>query len=92
MYERQIAPFFPLVGEKCVRTAVCLYTRTPDAQFIIDRLKPDGSIIVCSPCSGHGFKHSAAIGEALAQLATEGKSKIDLSAMTFARMAAQTNH
>ena len=30
-------------------------------------------VIVASPCSGHGFKHSAGIGEALADLAINGK-------------------
>jgi sarcosine oxidase len=86
MYKLQIAPFFPLVGKKCIKSAVCLYTRTETAQFVIDRLHPSGSIIVCSACSGHGFKHSAAIGEALAQLATDGASTIDLSTMTFDRL------
>jgi sarcosine oxidase len=31
-------------------------------------------VIVASPCSGHGFKHSPAIGEALADLATQGRT------------------
>jgi sarcosine oxidase len=87
MYEVQIAPFFPQIGKECLKTSVCLYTRTPSSEFVIDRLKPDSRIIVCSPCSGHGFKHSAAIGEAVAQLATEGHSTIcDISMLTFDRM------
>jgi sarcosine oxidase len=65
------------VGERCVRSAVCLYTVTPDSNFVIDRL--DDRIILASPCSGHGFKHSAAIGETLAELALTGKTTIDIS-------------
>jgi sarcosine oxidase len=42
------------------------------------------NVIVASPCSGHGFKHSAAIGESLAQLATHGHSTIDLSPFALA--------
>jgi sarcosine oxidase len=87
MYARQIAPFFPLVGKRCIKAAICLYTRTEGAQFVIDRLQPHGAIIVCSACSGHGFKHSAAIGEALAELTTKGESSIDLSSMTFDRLS-----
>ena len=43
-----------------------------DARFIIDTLPGDPRVIVASPCSGHGFKHSPAIGEALADLAMHG--------------------
>ncbi|MBK8287111.1 MAG: N-methyl-L-tryptophan oxidase [Ahniella sp.] len=53
------------------RTATCLYTEAPGARFWIDRLADDGPIVV-SACSGHGFKHSAAIGEAVAQWAISG--------------------
>lgn len=65
------------VGERCVRSAVCLYTSTPDSNFVIDRL--DENVLLASPCSGHGFKHSAAIGETLAELALTGKSTIDIT-------------
>ena len=34
----------------------CLYTMTPDGDFLIDRLPGSPQIIVASPCSGHGFK------------------------------------
>jgi sarcosine oxidase len=40
-----------------------------------------------SACSGHGFKHSAALGEALAQLLDAGRSAIDLSCFSLARLA-----
>lgn len=43
----------------------CLFTETSDAHFILDRVGP---IVVCSPCSGHGFKFVPAIGEIVAQL------------------------
>ena len=55
----------------------------PKAKFLIDYLPENKRIIVASPCSGHGFKHSAAIGEVLAELAINGKSKIDISAFSF---------
>jgi len=38
-----------------------------------------------SPCSGHGFKHSAAIGEAVAQLVRDGTATIDLSTFGLGR-------
>jgi sarcosine oxidase len=60
---------------------------TPDGHFLIDRLPDAPNIVVASPCSGHGFKHSAAIGEALAEIVTQGKSRFDLSAFKFARLS-----
>lgn len=79
MYERCVRDRLPALSGRCVRAAVCLYTVTPGSRFLIDRLPSSPNVIVASPCSGHGFKHSAAIGECLAQLATRGDSKIDLS-------------
>jgi sarcosine oxidase len=52
-----------------VRTDTCLYTTTPDDDFVLDRVGP---LVIASPCSGHGFKFTPLIGEALADLATGG--------------------
>ena len=84
---RLIAPFLPQVSARCLKAVTCLYTVTPDSQFIIDRLPGAGRVIVASPCSGHGFKHSPAIGEALADLALEGRSRLDLAPFRLARFA-----
>ena len=59
------------VTNRLVKAATCLYTVTPDAGFVVDRLQEDGSVIVASACSGHGFKHSPAMGEHLAALALD---------------------
>jgi sarcosine oxidase len=83
LYEEYVAPYFPGLDRACVRSAVCLYTSTPDSRFVIDRHPAYPRVIVASPCSGHGFKHSAAIGEAVAQMAL-GEPHLDLSAFRFA--------
>jgi len=88
MYETHVAPNFTGVKCDCLRTATCLYTVTPDAGFVIDSLPGSERVILASPCSGHGFKHSAAIGEALAELALEGRSRHDLSAFRLDRFGA----
>jgi sarcosine oxidase len=69
MYETFIAPSLPGLSSTCVRTKVCLYTQVEKARFLIDRHPALDRVIVASPCSGHGFKHSAAIGELLAGMA-----------------------
>ena len=86
MYATRVAPYFPDVGARCVKSTSCLYTVTPDAHFVVDRHPEYSQVIVASPCSGHGFKHSAAIGEALAQMVLDGKSAIDLDPFSFSRL------
>ena len=68
-----------MAGPEPVRTVSCLYTSTPANRFVIDRHPDHRTVLIVSPCSGHGFKHSAAIGEAVAQWATRGTTDIDLS-------------
>jgi sarcosine oxidase len=79
MHTQLVAPYLPGVGPECVKAATCLYTATPEFRFVIDRMPGYQRVILASPCSGHGFKHSAAIGEALADLATDRPPRIDLS-------------
>ncbi len=85
MAEEHLAGRVTGLRPDAVKAVTCLYTVTPDSHFLIDWHPENASILVVSPCSGHGFKHSAAIGEAVAQMATEGKSRIDLSAFTLSR-------
>ena len=49
-----------------LRSAVCLYSCTPDANFVVARHPQSDRILLASACSGHGFKHSAALGERIA--------------------------
>ncbi len=62
-----VADALPDLDPEPVAFESCLYTLTPDQDFVIDERGP---LIVASPCSGHGFKFAPLIGEALARLAT----------------------
>lgn len=84
IYNEQVRRCFNGVSNICVRSAVCMYTDTTDSRFVMGRLPGSKSVIIASPCSGHGFKHSPAIGECLAQLALDGKSKLDISGFDLA--------
>lgn len=83
--EQLVAPYLPGLGPRCVKAVACLYTATPDFHFVIDRHPVRDDVIIASPCSGHGFKHSAAIGEALAELATTGRSTLDVGSFSLKR-------
>lgn len=71
LHARHVAGRLRGVSTRVRRTATCLYTEAPGARFLVDRLA-DGGPIIASACSGHGFKHSAALGEALAAWALSG--------------------
>lgn len=86
MFETHLRGRLAGVSDRRLRAATCLYTATADSAFLIDRHPRADRILVVSPCSGHGFKHSAAIGEAAAQIALDGASAIDLSAFALARL------
>jgi sarcosine oxidase len=78
IYRKCIQDRLPGLSHKCVKASVCLYTSTPDSGFVIDAHPLYSNILIVSPCSGHGFKHSAAVGEVVAELITSGQSKIDI--------------
>ncbi len=80
-----LSSYIRYVKPRALRSVNCLYTMTPDENFIIDFKPGSERIVLVSACSGHGFKHSAAIGEVLAQLATNGKTELDISVFALKR-------
>jgi len=68
-------------------SAVCMYTNTPDENFIIDYHPEFGNIIIASPCSGHGFKFSSLTGRILSDMALGNDTGFDLSPFSLARPA-----
>jgi sarcosine oxidase len=80
-----IAEHIPAANGRLIAAKTCLYTMTPDGDFIIDRLPGASNIIVASPCSGHGFKFAPVIGEILADLATTGATPHDIERFSLGR-------
>jgi sarcosine oxidase len=60
-----VARRYPHVDPVPSDAETCIYTNTPDEDFILQRT---GALVVGSPCSGHGFKFAPVIGERLADL------------------------
>lgn len=87
MLSRYLQPRINAGQARCTEAHACLYTVTPDHGFVIDRLVGWPGVHVASPCSGHGFKHSAAIGEALALRVLGLPEWADLSAFSADRFA-----
>ena len=86
MHKAHVAGRLAGVSAHASRTATCIYTATADSAFVIDRHPDQPNVLVVSPCSGHGFKHSAAIGEAVAQTLTGRGSAIDLMPFRLSRL------
>jgi sarcosine oxidase len=80
-----LADHLPAANGPLLNAKTCLYTRTPDDDFIIDRLPGAPQIVIASPCSGHGFKFAPAVGEILGDLALTGTAAHDISRFALAR-------
>jgi sarcosine oxidase len=66
-------------------TSVCLYTNTPDHDFLVDAHPAEPHVFVVSACSGHGFKFAPAIAEAVSAMVSTGRPAEALSAFRFQR-------
>jgi sarcosine oxidase len=86
VYDAVIKHRLPGLARRCLHAATCMYTTTPDGDFVIDRHPEHRSVLIISACSGHGFKHSAAIGEAVAASIAGEEPVVDLSPFSLDRL------
>jgi sarcosine oxidase len=56
------------------RVQVCMYTNTPDEDFVVGPAPGLDGVTVVAACSGHGFKFAPVMGEIAADLALEGRT------------------
>jgi sarcosine oxidase len=77
--DTRFAPHHPERG-----TDTCLYTNTPDQDFVLDRR---GSVVIGSPCSGHGFKFAPFVGRVLADLVTGNPPPLPMERFRSSRPA-----
>ena len=75
---RAVAPFLPALNGPALASKVCLYTSTADGHFVIDRHPEHPGVVFGCGFSGHGFKFASVVGEALADLALEGRSALPI--------------
>lgn len=74
------------VHPRTVNTSMCMYTMTPDEDFIIDRHPQHANVSLAAGFSGHGFKFATVVGEHLADLATDATAST-MPAFTVSRFA-----
>ncbi len=80
-----LAQYIPKGGGILTKTYVCLYTMTPDENFIIDQHPFYPHVAIGAGFSGHGFKFSTTIGKILGELATEGYSEMNNALFSLKR-------
>jgi monomeric sarcosine oxidase len=67
------------------RHSTCLYTLSPDGNFFVDRHPQHPQLALAAGLSGHGFKFTPVLGEALVDLAVDGKSELPIGFLSIDR-------
>lgn len=82
-----ISKFVPDANGPLRSATVCLYTNAPDDHFVLDTHPDHPAVFIASPCSGHGFKFSIAIGELIADDVMGEPPRFDLAPFRIGRFA-----
>lgn len=82
---RHVRRFFPEMDGRHLTAQTCMYTSSPDDDFIIDRHPDHAQVLIAAGFSGHGFKFSSVVGEILADLATEGDTRHNIQPFSLGR-------
>ena len=64
-----------------------MYTMSPDSHFIVDHHPEFSNVVFGAGFSGHGFKFTPVIGEALADLALDGATTLPIEFLGLSRFA-----
>jgi len=84
----RLAGPMPQALERVCRMKTCLYTNSHDGHFFLDRHPELPNLLLAAGFSGHGFKFAPAIGEALADMATTGRSTLPIEFLSLRRLDA----
>jgi sarcosine oxidase len=82
-----LAMLMPSLGDRHVREAECWYTLTPDENFVVGPHPEAPHVLLACGFSGHGFKFTPVLGEALADLVVDGSTRHDLTTFDPRRFA-----
>ena len=65
----------------------CMFTNTPDGHFIMDHHPEHENVVIGAGFSGHGFKFCSVVGEILAEMALDGKTRHEIGMFGLDRFA-----
>jgi sarcosine oxidase len=75
----------PRLGRPASDHRTCFYTMSPDRHFVIDRHPEHANVAFAAGLSGHGFKFTGVLGEALADLVTTGRTDLPIGFLGLGR-------
>jgi sarcosine oxidase len=75
----------PALDAPLRRAVACMYTNTPDEHFAIGLERPGAAF--AAGFSGHGFKFASVVGEILADLVVDGKTRHEIGFLSPRRFA-----
>ena len=78
----------PALAGELIEAATCLYTMSPDADFLVGTRRGCTRIHFAAGLSGHGFKLAPALGDALAGLALHGRTDLPVGFLSPKRFEA----
>ncbi len=70
-----VSRYFPDADGPTMALKTCMFTNSPDEHFVIGHHPSHPQVSFAAGFSGHGFKFCSAVGEVLAELATQGSSE-----------------
>ena len=79
--------YFPLGSGPTMALRSCFFTNAPDEHFIVDFHPEHPQVILASPCSGHGYKFCSVMGEILADMAIDRRTRHDIGFLGLDRLA-----
>jgi len=78
--------YLPGALDSFLSNKICLYANSPDENFIIDKLPGfEDSVSIACGFSGHGFKFASVVGEILAELAIDGRTRFPIGFLSAKR-------
>lgn len=80
-----IKQYIPNAAGEAFGATPCLYTNTPDHDFVVDLLPNYPNVAIAAGFSGHGFKFCIAIGRALADLVFQGSTEMKIQHLSIKR-------
>jgi sarcosine oxidase len=82
-----VARHFPEGAGPTVMLKACIFTNSPDEHFLIDLLPDTPQVSVAAGFSGHGYKFCSLVGEVMADLAVDGRTRHDIGLFSLGRFA-----
>lgn len=81
--------YIPTLAGDCIYAETCMYTMTPDENFIVGFHPTSDQVIIAGGFSGHGYRFVSVMGEILSDLAINGQTVHSIKLFSPSRFFAE---